>query len=88
MVEPKLLATLLEAKDGRVRAAAVRVLAAWHDRVEGPLDLLEPRVDDEHPQVRLEAVRAWRSVGGERAAEIALRRWTSPSTRTSTTACG
>lgn len=72
-VEPKLLATLLDAKDGRVRAAAVRVLAAWHDRVKGPLTLLEPRVNDDHPQVRLEAVRATAVVGGAHAAELALR---------------
>jgi putative heme-binding domain-containing protein len=32
-VEPKLLQRLLEAKDGRVRAAAVRVLAFWQQRV-------------------------------------------------------
>jgi putative membrane-bound dehydrogenase-like protein len=32
-VEPKLLERLLEAQDGRVRAAAVRVLAFWQERV-------------------------------------------------------
>ena len=32
-VEPKLLERLLEAKDGRVRAAAVRVLAGWQERL-------------------------------------------------------
>ncbi len=33
VVEPKLLEQLLEAKDGRVRAAAVRVLAFWQQRL-------------------------------------------------------
>jgi putative heme-binding domain-containing protein len=73
IVEPKLLATLLDAQDGRVRAAAVRVLAAWHDRVEGALGLLERRVADEDPQVRLEAVRALALLKSARAAEVALR---------------
>src|SRR5262249_8778085 len=31
-VEPQLLERLLEAQDGRVRAAAVRVLAGWEER--------------------------------------------------------
>ena len=73
IVEPKLLRMLLTARDGRVRAAAVRVTGAWHDRLEGVLALLEPRVADEHPQVRLEAVRALALLNSVRAAEVALR---------------
>lgn len=73
VVEPKLLGAVLEAKDGKVRAAAVRVLAAWQGRVEGALGLLEARVNDEHAQVRLEAVRALALVKGVRAAEVALK---------------
>ncbi len=73
VVEPKLLARLLEASDPRVRAAAVRVLSAWHDRVPGALGDLERRVADEHPQVRLEAVRALGEMKSARAAELALR---------------
>src|SRR4030095_14961800 len=86
-VEPVLLAGLLEARDPRVRAAAVRVLAFWQERrptsapdnakawqgwspaplplpnrqeipTERALELLAARVVDEHPRVRLEAVRA------------------------------
>ena len=57
-VEPGLLARLLAAKDGRVRAAAVRVLGFWREKVDGSLSLLIERVNDEHPRVRLEAVRA------------------------------
>jgi putative heme-binding domain-containing protein len=73
VVEPKLLASLLDAKDYHVRAAAVRVASAWHDRLPNPLELLNPRVADEHPQVRLEAVRALGQIPDVRAAELALR---------------
>jgi putative heme-binding domain-containing protein len=73
VVEPRLLTALLEAGDHRVRAAAVRVLSAWHERVPGTLGHLERLVADEHPQVRLEAVRALAGLKSVRAAELALR---------------
>jgi len=73
VVEPKLLAALLQARDSRIRAAAVRVVSAWHDRLSKPLEMLAPRVADEHPQVRLEAVRALGQIPDERAAEVALK---------------
>jgi putative heme-binding domain-containing protein len=58
VVEPKLLSTLLHARDHRARAAAVRVADQWRDRLDDALGLFAERVGDEHPQVRLEAVRA------------------------------
>ena len=70
-----MLKRVLESPDHRARAAAVRVLAAWLDRVASPLDLLRPRVGDEHPRVRLEAVRALSFFGPDdaaAAAELAL----------------
>jgi putative heme-binding domain-containing protein len=70
--EPKLLGVLLRASDYRVRAAATRVLGMWHARLTNPLELLALRVADEHPQVRLEAVRALGHIPSARAAEIAL----------------
>jgi putative heme-binding domain-containing protein len=73
VVEPNLLASLLHAKDYRIRAAAVRVVTAWRDRLSDPLELLAPRVADEHPQVRLEAVRALGQIPSARAAETALK---------------
>jgi putative heme-binding domain-containing protein len=73
IVEPGLLAGLLQAHDPRVRAAAVRVLAHWHKRLDDPLALLEPRVADAHSRVRLEAVRALGRIPGTRSAEFALR---------------
>jgi hypothetical protein len=55
-VEAKLLGSLLEAKDYRVRAAAVRVLDGWTESLANPLALMESRVADDNIQVRLEAV--------------------------------
>jgi glucose/arabinose dehydrogenase/azurin len=67
-----LLKRLLGAKEFRARAAAVRVLQHWFDRVDGALALLAPMVRDEAPRVRLEAVRALSFVPTAAAAEAAL----------------
>jgi putative heme-binding domain-containing protein len=72
IVEPRLLGTLLAAKDYHVRAAATRVLSAWRNRLDHPLDWLAARISDEHPQVRLEAVRALGQIPSVRSAELAL----------------
>jgi putative heme-binding domain-containing protein len=65
VAEPKLLAGLLSAKDGRIRAAAARVLGYWADRVPDSAALLAKAAGDEHPRVRLEAVRAAAMAAGE-----------------------
>lgn len=57
-VNEGLLRELLEAQRPEIRAAAVRVLSFWLDHLNNPLELLKPRIADEHPRVRLEAVRA------------------------------
>ncbi|MEZ6087784.1 MAG: GDSL-type esterase/lipase family protein [Pirellulaceae bacterium] len=72
VIHPELLDTLLNAKDHRARSAAVRVLSFWVNDVEDPIALLRPRVNDEHPRVRLEAVRALSFLEGPEAAELAL----------------
>ena len=54
----ELLKKLLSCSEPRARAAATRVLCYWRDRVDEPLDLLRKQVNDEHPRVRLEAIRA------------------------------
>ncbi len=72
VVEPKLLGMLLQARDHHARAAAVRVLSHWHDRLANPLELLAARVADDHPQVRLEAVRALGQIPRLRSAELAM----------------
>ncbi len=68
----KLLKQLLNAKDYRARAAATRVLCYWRDQVSEPLALLKERANDEHPRVRLEAVRACSFFTTPEAAEVAL----------------
>ncbi len=73
VAEPNLLASLLHSADPRVRAAAVRVVPFWKDRVSSPLAMLAERVEDEHPRVRLEAVRALSQFAEPRAVEIAMR---------------
>ena len=67
-----LLKRLLGAKEFRARAAAVRVLQHWFDRVDGAMTLLAPMIRDEAPRVRLEAVRALSFVPTAAAAEVAL----------------
>ncbi len=73
VLEPELLGRLLDANDGRVRAAATRVVQHWADRLSDPLALLARCVEDEHPRVRLEAVRVLAHIDDPRAVEIALR---------------
>jgi putative heme-binding domain-containing protein len=71
VVEPKLLTAVLHAHDGHARAAGVRVVQQWHERLANPLELLAPRVNDDDPRVRLEAVRALGSVPQPRSVELA-----------------
>ncbi len=72
VVDADLLRKLLAARDGRIRAAAVRVLSFWQDRVDQPVELLGRMVHDEHPRVRVEAVRALAKSPSERSAELSL----------------
>ncbi len=71
--EPALLARLLKSKDGRARAAAVRVIPDWQDRLPNTTDLLAAAVQDDHARVRLEAVRALARVRAPQSVEIAMR---------------
>jgi len=73
VMEPDLLTRLLNSPDPRARAAAVRVTQHWLGKVDDPFGRLASRVVDEHPRVRLEAVRALGHAPESRAAEIALR---------------
>lgn len=72
VVEPRLLARVLAARDPHARAAATRVVSHWHTRLADPMALLAERVQDAHPQVRLEAVRALGQLADARAVELAL----------------
>src|SRR5262249_50082993 len=58
IVNADLLRKLLRSPDYHARAAATRVLCYWRDRVPDVLSLLRGQAQDEHPRVRLEAVRA------------------------------
>ncbi|UUO06165.1 c-type cytochrome [Blastopirellula sp. J2-11] len=68
----RLLAELLVCDDHNIRAAAVRVLSQWSDRIAEPLLLLEVAVTDMHPRVRLEAVCALAKLNSLTATEVAL----------------
>ncbi|HZZ70856.1 MAG TPA: PVC-type heme-binding CxxCH protein [Pirellulales bacterium] len=72
MVDEALLKQLLASPDFHARAAATRVLCYWRDRIPGALDLLRTLAADEHPRVRLEAVRAASFFTEPEAIEIAL----------------
>ncbi|MBI4600846.1 MAG: HEAT repeat domain-containing protein [Planctomycetes bacterium] len=72
VVNEGLLRRVLRSPEPRARAAATRVLCAWRERVEDPLGLLLERAKDEHPLVRLEAVRASSFFRSPKAAEVAL----------------
>ncbi len=71
-VNEPLLTRMLRTKDPWARAAATRVLCYWRDRVQNPLALLKVQANDEHPAVRLEAVRAASFFQTPDAAAVAL----------------
>jgi glucose/arabinose dehydrogenase/azurin/HEAT repeat protein len=66
-----LLRQLLGSPEPRARAAAVRVLGYWRDRVVDPLALLRVAANDDVPRVRLEAVRVASFFDGREALEVA-----------------
>ncbi len=70
--EPDLLASVLKSPDFRARAAACRVVPHWQGRISDAFGLLAPRASDEHPRVRLEAVRALADVPDVRSVEAAM----------------
>lgn len=72
VVDESLLKRMLRSPDHRARAAATRVLCYWRDRVKDPLALLKVQVEDSHPRVRLEAVRACSFFTTREAGDIAL----------------
>ncbi|MCA9246821.1 MAG: HEAT repeat domain-containing protein [Planctomycetales bacterium] len=72
VVNETLLDKVLHSPEPRARAAAVRILSFWIDRVEKPLDRLRQGVNDKHPRVRLEAVRACSYSSDPDAVEVAL----------------
>lgn len=72
-----LLESLLESSDANIRSAAVKALSheisLWpKNRERQPIDLLSQAVQDSHPRVRVEALRALSHIPTGRSAELAL----------------
>jgi len=72
VVNEALLDRLLGSPEPRARAAAVRVLSFWRDRVADVYARLRKAVADEHPRVRLEAVRGLSFFRDQEALNIAI----------------
>ncbi len=72
VLDAELLGQVLTANDHRARAAATRVLSFWIDAIPNSMELLQAGVNDAHPRVRLEAVRALSFAKSDQAMEIAL----------------
>lgn len=71
-VDLELLKKVLNSKDYRARAAATRVLSYWRHQVGETVALLKPRINDKHPRVRLEAVRACSFLPADDVQEMVL----------------
>ncbi|HTU26998.1 MAG TPA: PVC-type heme-binding CxxCH protein [Pirellulales bacterium] len=82
VVDADMLKEVLRCPEPRARAAATRVLCYWRDRVADPLALLKVQAGDEHPRVRLEAIRAasfFRGADAPGAQEVAVESLLAPS---------
>lgn len=69
VVDADLIKRLLKSPQPEARAAAVRVLSYWRNRVPGVLALLKEAAIDKDPRVRLQAVRAASFFDGKDAPE-------------------
>ncbi|SFI82156.1 PVC-type heme-binding CxxCH protein [Planctomicrobium piriforme] len=72
VLDEALLKQLLTAKDGHVRAAAVRAVSYAKDRLPEPLAILQTAINDEHPRVRLEAIRALSFYDNQAALDVSV----------------
>lgn len=72
VVDEDLLKRMLRSPDFRARAAATKTLCYWRDRVRDPLGLLRVQINDSHPRVRLEAIRALSFFPGEEPLAVAV----------------
>ncbi|MCH2201809.1 MAG: GDSL-type esterase/lipase family protein [Fuerstiella sp.] len=75
---PGLLETVYQAKEPRVRAAAIRTLGNWATKISDWKQLLSQAAVDKSALVRAEAVKAAVSFGGLDAAEAVLTVFTGP----------
>ncbi|MEO2035606.1 MAG: HEAT repeat domain-containing protein, partial [Planctomycetaceae bacterium] len=72
VIDADLLDAALNSDDYHCRAAATRILCDMRDHVPDALKLIHERIGDDHPRVRLEAVRACSFFDGDEAVEVAL----------------
>ncbi len=70
--EPEVLEWSLRSNDHNLRAAATRVLGHWLPREPKAMQYLTQLVNDQHPRVRLEAVRVLALIPTAQAAEVAM----------------
>lgn len=73
-----LLERVLTSSDFRARAAATRVLCYWQHHVPNSLELFRQQINDAHPRVRLEAIRALSFYRDPQAAAIAVEMFAHP----------
>lgn len=81
VINEPLLREVLQAKSGKARAAALRVLRYWHPKIKNPLDLLETAIHDPHPRVRLEAILTSGFISDPRSVTVAVKAIDSPMDR-------
>src|SRR6056297_138501 len=72
-LDRKLVDRIMQSDDFHARSAAVHTVGNEIERFEDALEIFEIAIVDEHPRVRLEAVRGLSFVQTAKAAEIALR---------------
>jgi putative heme-binding domain-containing protein len=78
MADDELLAAVLQSSTPDARAAAVHVIADLHEFVPNAFDLVAPLVNDPHPRVRLEAVRALSFFQTSQSVKVALQALSEP----------
>ncbi|MEZ6061194.1 MAG: GDSL-type esterase/lipase family protein [Planctomycetaceae bacterium] len=71
-VDMELLGKSLNSDDYHARAAATRIVCDLRRIIPNALELIRERINDDHPRVRLEAVRACSFFGADEATEVAL----------------
>ncbi len=73
VADHELMTTLLKAETPDARAAAVHSIADQREYISDALDLVAPLIDDPHPRVRLEVVRAASFFPATSSAVLALK---------------
>lgn len=77
-LDHNILAKVLQSPDYRARAAATKVVCYQRERLPNALAILKQQINDSHPRVRLEAIRALSFFKGDEPINIALELMTQP----------